>query len=213
MDHQTAGQSYQRPVVQPYKIEDWLISSHVICVHTQNCHLNIKSTNCAWVRCWAVWVARNFLWPSLCEETKGEITLKLVGGNFFWPLVLWQYCTVCIKLGWNKFMKRKIPLNATFVMLVFYIFKSHFNQHVSTRKKYNFCEASFSQNGNLKVHIALVHERKKSVKWTICDTSCGGKNELDIAPAHVKKIPFKCNLCDRFDSTKRISSWRQTKKK
>ena len=30
-------------------------------VYTQNCYLNIKSTKCAWVRCWAVWVARNFL--------------------------------------------------------------------------------------------------------------------------------------------------------
>ena len=91
-------------------------------------------------------------------------------------------------------MKRKITSNATFVMLVFYI-KVNFNRHVISvhEKKYNFCDASFSQN----VHIASVHERKKSVKYIICDTSFGGKNKLNkrIAPVHEEKMPFKCNFC------------------
>ena len=57
--------------------------------------------------------------------------------------------------------------------------------------------ASFSLKGNLKVHIASVHERKKSYVCESCKTSFSTKDHLKrhIASVHERKKPHRCESC------------------
>ena len=63
-----------------------------------------------------------------------------------------------------------------------------------------------SYKSNLTVHIAAVHENKKSSKCDICDYSCSRKNcfNVHIAAIHEGKKPFKCDICDYNCSRKNV---------
>ena len=51
----------------------------------------------------------------------------------------------------------------------------------------NICDASFSQKGNLNVHIASVHEEMKPFKCKICDASFSHKATLLSHKATLKR--------------------------
>ena len=51
------------------------------------------------------------------------------------------------------------------------------------------CDYSFSQKGNLKQHVVIVHENKKPFKCEVCDYSCSLKGNLKshVASVHEKR--------------------------
>ena len=66
---------------------------------------------------------------------------------------------------------------------------------------------NFSQKGNLKRHVASVHEGKKPFKCKVCDykSSRQGNLNQNIISVHDEKKPFKCEVCDYSCSLKEKS--------
>ena len=78
-----------------------------------------------------------------------------------------------MKLHVGLFMKKKSHSNVTFV-------------------------TTFSQNSNMKSHVASFHEGKKPFKCDICDHSFSQKRDLNthVASVHEEKKQFKCDICN-----------------
>ena len=53
-------------------------------------------------------------------------------------------------------------------------------------------------SGQLKRHIASVHEGKKPFKCSVCDYKCseGGQLKRHISSVHERERPFKCDICE-----------------
>ena len=66
------------------------------------------------------------------------------------------------------------------------------------------CQRCFKVKGNLKTHVASVHEGKKPFKCEICDKSFPLKGEMKkhITSVHEGMKAFKCDICDKSFSMK-----------
>ena len=64
--------------------------------------------------------------------------------------------------------------------------------------KFSICDFSFHQSGDLKRHIATVHEGKKPFKCSICDSSFtrSGSLKTHISTVHERQKSFKYSICD-----------------
>ena len=85
-------------------------------------------------------------------------------------------------------MKRK-NMNATFAT------KGALKTHVSSvheKKSFgcNICEKTYPNNSRLKRHIAIVHEKKKSLICDICKKTFSEKSTLEN---HIKTVHEKTN--------------------
>merc|ERR1712008_505529 len=61
--------------------------------------------------------------------------------------------------------------------------------------KCSICDASFTENGNMKKHIKSVHEGQK-FKCSICDSSFTQSGDLKRHIATVHEKSFHCSICD-----------------
>ena len=70
--------------------------------------------------------------------------------------------------------------------------------HSNMEFKCTHCDKSFSQNGNLKVHISRMHEEKVLIPCSLCEKSFSSKQKKflhELTHQGIKR--FKCSKCEK----------------